>query len=147
VAIGLLDIVSAEGPMHAHRAYRLYSLAADDQRVGPEMRRRFEAATRRALRTAALKQRDHEGVPTDETTLYLPGKPAVLVRALGPRSLLEVPRSEVAELITYLHMERVPADVVKRSVLNTYGLLRLTLKTSQYLDECLDFFSPQSTTT
>jgi len=61
------------------------------------------------------------------------------VRELGPRQLSEVPRSEVAKLIRYLGLEGAPDDVVKRAVLGAYGLVRLSARTSQYLDECLSY--------
>ena len=147
IIAGLLDIVAAEGPIHAQRAYRVYTHAAGGLRVGTEMRRAFHAATRQALRTCAFQQLDDELLPQDEKTLYVPGKPPVLVRELGPRQLSDVPRSEVAELIKYLDLGGAAADVVKRAVLNAYGLVRLTVRASLYLDECLSYDWPRSTTT
>ncbi len=139
VTAGLLEIVAAEGPVHAQRAYRLYTLATGGRRVGPEMRRAFHAATRRALRAGEVRELDDEIVSLDEKTLYAPGKPSVLVRELGPRQLSDVPRSEVIKLIRYLGLEGTADDAVKRAVLNAYGLVRLTVRTSQYLDECLRY--------
>jgi hypothetical protein len=147
IVSGLLDIVAAEGPIHAQRAYRVYTLAAGGLRVGTEMRRSFHAATGLALRTGALRQLDDELVQQDEKTLYIPGKPSVLVRELGPRQLSDVPRSEVAKLIKYLRVEGTADDVVKRAVLQAYGLIRLTARTSQYLDECLSYQWRRPTTT
>jgi hypothetical protein len=139
VMAGLREIVAAEGPVHAQRAYRLYTLAAGGRRVGQEMRRAFHAATREALSAGSIRQLDDEIDALDEKTLYAPGKPTVLVRELGLRQLSEVPRSEVAKLIRYLGLEGAPDDVVKRAVLGAYGLARLTARTSQYLDECLSY--------
>jgi very-short-patch-repair endonuclease len=139
VIAGLLEIVAVEGPIHAQRAYRAYTLAAGGLRVGTEMRRAFHAATRQALRTGALHQLEDKLVSQDEKTLYIPGKPSVLVRELGPRQLSDVPRSEVAKLIKYLCPEGTADDIVKRAVLHAYGLIRLTVRTSQYLDECLSY--------
>jgi hypothetical protein len=139
VMAGLREIVAAEGPVHAQRAYRLYTLAAGGRRVGPEMWRAFHAATREALNGGSIRQFDDEIDALDEKTLYAPGKPTVIVRELGPRQLSDVPRSEVAKLIKYLGLEGAPDDVVKRAVLDAYGLVRLTARTSQYLDECLSY--------
>jgi hypothetical protein len=47
----------------------------------------------------------------------------------------------VARLIRYLDLEDATDEAVKRAVLNAYGLIRLTAKTSQYLDECLSYNS------
>jgi hypothetical protein len=145
VIAGLQEIVAAEGPIHAQRAYRLYTHAAGGLRIGPEMRRTFHKATRRALREGQLRQLDDHITAQDKKTLYAPGKPSNLLRELGPRQLTDVPRSEVAKLIRYLDLENADQDVVKRAVLNAYGLVRLTAKASLYLDECLSYTSNRST--
>jgi len=139
IIAGLVGIVAAEGPIHAHGAYRLYVQAAGGARVGTEIRRSLLAATRRALRVGTFCGID-DGVPLgDEKTLYLPGTPPVLVRELGPRQLCDVPRSEVALLIDGLGLNGADPDVIKRAVLDAYALIRLTAKTSAYLDECLNY--------
>ena len=144
IVAGLLDIVAVEGPMHAHRAYRVYTQAAGGHRVGPEMRRTFLAATRQALRSGVLQQLDEDMLVPDEKTLHIPGKPPVMIRDIGPRQMSDIPRSEVAELIKNLDLAGSPADVIKRAVLNAYGLIRLTSRTGQYLDECLSYTSSGS---
>jgi len=47
-------------------------------------------------------------------------------------------------LIKYLGLQDAPPEEVKRAVLNAYGLIRLTARTSHYLDECLAYNSPRS---
>ena len=141
VIAGLQEIVAAEGPIHADRAYRLYTRATGGHRVGPDIGRTFHKATRQALRNDLIRQLDDEIAALDQKTLYVPGKPSILVRELGPRQLSDVPRSEVAELIKYLDLEDSADEAVKRAVLNAYGLIRLTAKTTQYLDECLSYNS------
>lgn len=101
------------------------------------MRRTFVRATRQAVFSGVLCQLD-EPLPDDEKTLYMPGEPSVLVRETGPRQLTDVPRSEVGLLVTRLNLEFAAPELIKRAVLNTYGLIRLTPRASQYLDECLD---------
>jgi len=145
IIAGLLDIVAAEGPIHAHRAYRVYTQAAGGHRVGTEIRRTFHAATRQALGSGTLRQLDDWLLVQDEKTLYLPGSRPVVVREIGPRQLSDIPRSEVAEVIKNLDLQGAPADVIKRSVLNAYGLIRLTVRTSHYLDECLSYEAQRST--
>ena len=110
--------------------------------MGTEMRRAFHAATQRALRASALRQLDDDILIPDEETLYLAGKLAVVVRELGPRQLSDIPRSEVAALIKQLGQAGAPIDEIKRAVLSAYGLIRLTARTSQYLDECLRYIPP-----
>jgi very-short-patch-repair endonuclease len=147
IITGLQEIVAAEGPIHAQRAYRLYTHAAGGLRVGPEMRRIFHAATRRALRAGQLRQLADHITVQDEKTLYVSGKPSNLLRELGPRQLTDVPRSEVAKLIRYLGLEDASQDAVKRAVLSAYGLVRLTSKASHYLDECMSYTLNRSTAT
>jgi hypothetical protein len=62
----------------------------------------------------------------------------VLVRELGPRQIHEVPRSELVTLITELGVNGEPSRT-KRAVLDALGLVKLTQKTSDYLDEWLRY--------
>jgi very-short-patch-repair endonuclease len=123
---GLVEIVTAQGPIHVQHAYRVYTQAAGGHRVGTEIRRALYAATRKALRTGALDQLDDDLLLPYDKTLYAPGQPPVLLRELGTRQLSDVPRSEVAELIKVLSVEDASADEIKRAVLNAYRLIRLT---------------------
>ncbi|MGP7999539.1 MAG: AAA domain-containing protein [Streptosporangiaceae bacterium] len=141
IIAGLQEIVGAEGPIHAERAYRLYILAAGGEKVGPAIRRTFHKATRQALRKGLTRQLDDGITDPNQKTLYVPGKPSTLVRDLGPRELTDVPRSEVAKLIKYLSGQGAADDTIKRAVLNAYGLVQLSRKRSQYLDECLNYNS------
>jgi hypothetical protein len=141
VIAGLREIAAGEKPIHAERIYRLYTGAMGGHRVGPDIRRTFHKATQQALRNGLIRQLDDEIAVLDEKTLYVPGEPSIFVRELGQRQLSDVPRSEVAKLIKYLDLEDAADEVVKRAVLNAYGLIRLTEKTSQYLDECLSYNS------
>ena len=147
IIAGLQEIVGTEGPIHAERAYRLYILAAGGQRVGPDIRRTFHKATRQALRKGLIRQLDDGITALDQKTLYVPGKPSTLLRELGPRQLTDVPRSEVAKLIKYLAVHGATDDVIKRAVLDAYGLGPLTGKRSRYLDECLSYNSRSNATT
>jgi hypothetical protein len=57
------------------------------------------------------------------------------VRELGPRTLEEVPLDEIAELMRRPRDSRgVRGDAeLKRAVLATYGLVRLTTRADEYL--------------
>ena len=147
IIAGLQEIVDAEGPIHAERAYRLYILAAGGEKVGPAIRRTFHKAKRQALRKGLIRQLDDGITDPNQKTLYVPGKPSTLVRDLGPRELTDVPRSEVAKLIKYVSGQGATDDVIKRAVLNAYGLVQLSRKRSQYLDECLSYNSHRTVST
>jgi hypothetical protein len=64
----------------------------------------------------------------------------VRVRELGPRVLEEVPLDEIAELIRRLRAQRGTSDPseLKRAVLSTYGLVRLTTRADEYLTLAVD---------
>jgi very-short-patch-repair endonuclease len=133
----LLDIVSAEGPLYARRLYQLHAKAAGGSRVGREMRQMYNRLITKGLRAGSLRQIDDDLVGVIDKTLYMPGSPEVVVRELGSRSLMEVPRSEVATLTK--EMGNHAAQATKREVLDAYGLVRLAQRTSDYLDECLSY--------
>jgi len=60
----------------------------------------------------------------------------VRVRELGDRTLEEVPLDEIAELMRRLGLQ--DPDHLKRAVLNTYGLVRLTQRADEYLNSSLE---------
>jgi hypothetical protein len=70
-------------------------------------------------------------------------QPGVRVRELGTRSLDEVPLDEIAELVKLLRAARGTADPteLKRAILSTYGLVRLTGRADEYLGLAIDLAS------
>ena len=136
---GLVEIITAEGPMHALYAYQLYLKASGGHRVGKETRRTFNQATHVAVRAGLLAQLDDKLVGQIDKTLYIPGTRSVVVRELGPRTLVEVPRSELMLLAGSLLREHAEPDTLKRAILDTLGLTRLTERVSAYLDDCFTY--------
>lgn len=135
----LAEIITAEGPMHALRAYQLYTRAAGGQRVGKEMKRCFNRAVNAALNTGDLAQVKDNLEGQIEKTLFIPGSPPVRVRERGPRALTEIPRSEIATVIDALDLRGRPAHELKREVLAAFELTKLTESASSYLDECVNY--------
>ena len=133
----LVEIVGAEGPIYALRLYQLHAKAAGGSRVGSEMRQQYNRLVRRALQAGSLRLIDDDLPGMIDKTLYLPGTPPVVVRELGPRKLIEVPRSEVATLAGALGIPDPAAT--KRAVLDAFGLIRMRQRTSDYLDDCLRY--------
>lgn len=126
-AIGpvLLEIVSAEGPVLADRAYRLYVRASGGKALTTIARAPLSGAAFRLRQAGAI---EFEG---DGEVLRPAGSPEVRVRELGPRQLDEVPLREVAELMRRLR--GAGAAELPRAVLDTYGLVRMTAKAEEYL--------------
>jgi hypothetical protein len=127
-AIGpvLLEIVHAEGPILADRAYRLYLKASGGKALTSIARAPLSGAAFRLRQAGAIEFAD------GDETLRPAGTAPVRVRELGPRTLDEVPPEEVAELMRRLRA--AGATELPRAVLDTYGLVRMTQKAEEYLD-------------
>lgn len=130
----LLEIVEAEGPVLAGRAFGLYTRASGGKKLTGAAKAPLTGAAWR-LKIAERLATDREGATTIENddVLRVAGSPEVVVRELGPRTLEEVPLDEVAELMGRL--AQAGASDLKRAVLDTYGLVRLTERADRYLEQ------------
>jgi hypothetical protein len=126
-AIGpvLLEIVDAEGPILAERAYRLYVKASGGKALTSIARAPLSGATFRLKAAGAIEMEEGSEV------LRPAGTAEVRVRELGPRALDEVPLREVAELMRRLRT--AGAVELPRAVLDAYGLVRMTAKAEDFL--------------
>jgi dethiobiotin synthetase len=132
----ILEIVAAEGPMRATRAYALYNRAAGGKKLTTIARAPLSSSVYWLAqeRKVVLTRRDE--IPwQDDDLVRLPDAPAVHVRELGTRTLEEVPLDEIAELMRRLRTAHGMADAepLKRAVLSSYGLVRLTARADEYL--------------
>lgn len=136
---GLVEILSYEGPMIARQAYLRYQQATGGQRVGKALQRIFNVAASRALNSGAIARLD-DGVPgVVGATLYIPGQDLVVVRQLGPRTIFEVPKSELVTLFELLTERGVPDWDLDGEVLGALGRKNLTKRTTDYLRECRSY--------
>jgi hypothetical protein len=128
-AIGpvLLEIVHAEGPILAERAYRLYVKASGGKALTSIARAPLSGAAFRLRQAGAIEFDEDSGV------LRPVGTAPVRVRELGPRALDEVPLLEVAELMRRLRA--AGATELPRAVLDAYGLVRMTAKAEGFLQD------------
>jgi hypothetical protein len=126
-AIGpvLLEIIHAEGPILAERAYRLYVKASGGKAL--------TSIARAPLSGAAFRLRQAGAIDFEEGSEVLRpvGTAEVRVRELGPRPLDDVPLREVAELMRRLRA--AGATELPRAVLDAYGLVRMTAKAEDFL--------------
>ena len=135
----LLEIVHAEGPVLAERAYRLYVKASGGKALTSIARAPLSGSAYRLRQAGAIEfAADGEpgGASAEEgriaaDVLRPTGTGEVRVRELGPRTLDEVPINEVAELMRRLR--DAGATELPRAVLDTYGLVRMTAKAEEYL--------------
>ena len=132
----ILEIVAAEGPMRASRAYALYNRASGGRKLTSVARAPLSSAVYWLAQERRLLLTRRDDIPwQDDDLIRLPDTPAVKVRELGPRTLEEVPLDEIAELAGRIRAARGNLDVteMKRALLSTYGLMRLTARADEYL--------------
>ncbi len=159
VAAHLFEIITAEGPILADRAFRLFIKGAGSVKVTQRAREPLELALGRLARRGDLKVDEIELGDSTQQVARRRDIPPVMVRKLGDRDLYEVPLNEIAALmgrnrrlltegpdpyyrpaVTGLIQARAPRigpDELKRSVLDTYGLIRMTQAADNYLDAAL----------
>ena len=158
----LLEIVTAEGPVTADRAYRLYIRGAGSSKVTQRAKAPMEQALGRLTLRRQVDVDEFDNGDEHQQVLRPAGTAPVAVRELGERSLYEVPLNEIAELMVHKQREllgragageqpahavadvirqaalrRASPERIKRAVLDTYGLIRMTQAAEQYLDAAL----------
>ena len=158
----LLEIVTAEGPVTADRAYRLYIRGAGSSKVTQRAKAPVEQALGRLTLRRQVDVDEFDNGDEHQQVLRPAGTAPVAVRELGERSLYEVPLNEIAELMVHKQREllgragageqpahavadvirqaalrRASPERIKRAVLDTYGLIRMTQAAEQYLDAAL----------
>ncbi len=137
----MLEIVEAEGPMTATRAYALYNRAAGGRKLTSVAKAPLSSAIYWLAREGKVTLTREAEIPWQGGDMVrLPDQPAVRVRELGSRALDEVPLDEVAELVKLLraaHGSDDPTEL-KRAILTVYGLVRLTTRADEYLGLAID---------
>jgi very-short-patch-repair endonuclease len=126
---GLVEIITVEGPMPCHRAYRLYALAVGIQRVGRSLRSSFNRAVRRAIHLGLIEERnEHASRDQMSQIVRKAGTPAVLLRERGDRALEEIPPAEMGALMNYLLRQEAGLTEAEllRSIMHQYRIGRLT---------------------
>jgi dethiobiotin synthetase len=140
----MLEIVEAEGPMTATRAYSLYNRAAGGRKLTSVAKAPLSSSVYWLARENKLALTRETDIPwQSDDMVRLPDQPAVRVRELGNRSLDEVPLDEIAELVKLIRAARGTAEPtdLKRAILSTYGLVRLTTRADEYLGLAIDLAS------
>jgi hypothetical protein len=132
----MLEIVSAEGPMTATRAYSVYNRASGGRKLTSVARAPLSSSIYWLAQERKVVLVRKDDIPwQDDDVVRMPDSAAVRVRELGPRGLEEVPLDEIAELVRRLRAAGGAGDATsaKRAVLSIYGLKRLTTRADEYL--------------
>ena len=123
----LLEIIAAEGPVLADRAYGLYNRASGGHKLTSVVRAPLSGSAYRLKGDGKIAFDEDEG----DALLRAAGSPRVKVRELGGRTLDEVPLSEIAELMRRLRA--TGASDLPRATLDAYGLVRMTSRAQDIL--------------
>jgi hypothetical protein len=134
---GMEKITAAEGPVLEDRLYSIYARAGELGRIYDHTRRRFTTALDYAIREGILLVETETFGDQEERVVRLPDQPPVVVRTRGSRTLHEVPASELAEVMMEVRVSHdlISREELFRSVLEEYGLKRLTQATEQRLTD------------
>ncbi len=132
-AIGpiLLAIIAAEGPVLAERAYRLFVKASGGKALTTIARAPLSGCAYRLRQAGVIELDEQAGL------LRPAGGTAVRVRELGGRTLEEVPRSELVELMRRLRGAGTADSDLPRAALDAYGLVRMTAKAEALLADAV----------
>jgi hypothetical protein len=144
----MLEIVGAEGPMTASRAYSLYNRASGGRKLTSVARAPLSSSIYWLAQERKVVLVRKDDIPwQDDDLVRMPDSPAVRVRELGPRELIEVPLDEIAQLLRRLRAAGEARDptAAKRAVLSVYGLKRLTARADEYLGLALDLAEGEAT--
>lgn len=132
----LLEVVGAEGPVLAARAFGLINRAAGGKKLTSIARAPLSSSAYRLRQQGRLELVGAAEPPGQgDEVLRLAGAPRVRVRELGPRALDEVPLDELAELLRRLRAAGAePAGGgLRRAALDAYGLTRMTTRADELL--------------
>ena len=139
-AAGLGSIVVVEGPVIVLRAYRLFVRSSGGKQITRVVREFLDEAVEELVTSGRLLLHGEDGPDgLAAGILRLPGQTAVVARRRGPRDLEEIPLDEIVAVIedTWSRAPRVRDGALKRIILDTFELVRLTTGVSVYLDHAI----------
>ena len=141
ISEGIVRIVEAEGPVIAKRVYDIYLRGCGIRRMGHELKSTMNKALAHALRQGCLAS---ENEVAESGLLFsvvrVNGSPPIKLRTRGPRSLEEIPPSELQVVAKYLverHGFSSGSDEHLRAILECFDLKRLTTQVGKTLCEIL----------
>lgn len=139
IELGLLDVITTEGPVLGSRALSAYVAASGGRRVGHVIADELDAALTRLVRQGAVvKDNPTNRKRIREHTFRLPDQPEVISRARGPRSLEDIPPAELAALLSVAAQATGWAEEdLFREALRRLDLVRLTTQAQATLRDVL----------
>lgn len=142
IIAGLRAIVEVEGPILSERLHSVYVRASGGQRVGKNIADTLNSAINSATRRGVLVRDHAPGMSGGTTRVYrLPESPEVRVRERGPRSLDQVPHTELAVAMARAAEDRdwdSDEEILRRGA-QLLGIGRLTKQAREALGAVLEF--------
>jgi very-short-patch-repair endonuclease len=122
---GLLGIVEVEGPMLASRLFSAYVKCGGRHRVTAPIHKRLVEQLERLRQLGKITV---AGDVNEEQLVYASDQPSIVPRVRGPRTLAEIPLSEIAAVVADVQRRKHDLDdeSLKREVLARLDLQRLT---------------------
>ena len=145
---GFTEILVAEGPIQALSLFQTYGKASGVMKLAAPVRKLCERALLAGVKAGeiALEKEDDSEIDGPEDSVgwivRLPDSPRVIVRDLGNRGFAEIPMSELAALVLEIRTqdEFMGREDIYRSVLDHYGLQKLTALVRRRLDKVLEVY-------
>lgn len=142
---GFKDILEIEAPMQALNLFQTYAKAGGLMKIARPTRRLMERAILLAEKSGAVvieREDDSEAADENDSVSWivrLPNQERVKVRTLGPRGFADIPMSELAAVVLEIRTsdELMGREEIYRSVLDFYGLQKLTALVRRRLDKVL----------
>lgn len=136
----LTEIVSQNGPIMSEHAYHIYLERAGIRRLGRQIQKRFNRSMAALVRSGAVlvvNHADHEG--QKDMVVKTPDQEDVVIRTHLDRPLEMIPLNEIRALMKQIRDSQLWLDEedIMRTVLERYGLKRLTKKAEAILNEAL----------
>ena len=146
LAFGLLSILEDEAPMTVRRLFDVYLRGCGLHKLGSRLQTLLTEGLQHALKTRrCLVVNESDTSDLLQHIVRLPSQPEIIVRLRGPRTLEEIPPSELLAVAGYLEYARRLAwnsEAHRRALLHEYELMRLTDQASAWLDHVLALERP-----
>lgn len=141
IAKGLYQIIEVEGPMLCKRAYNLYLRGCGIKRMGKDLKRIMNGAIQHCITQERIDFEDEfKKTGLVYSVVRIKGTPRIILRKRGPRSLEEIPPSEVL-VVSHLALKDASiqngSDEHLHEILRLFNLKRLTAATKSRLLEII----------
>jgi very-short-patch-repair endonuclease len=139
IAVCLARIVAIEEPVQAERAFKTYLHACNINKLGAKLKKRLKTGLEAAIKKHLIVAEDKDG-PNRllGAILTTPSSPLIRLRTRGPRTLEEIPPSEInfaAKILENATGYKIGSEELMRAVLEYFDLKRVTKKSKKAIND------------